>query len=185
MSENLDKAIKDLPKPKIFELGKVFDYTHNLPQHLRGQGYQLHIHKRALGPVGIVTHPSDGEVASVIGHIERKASGDRVLVTHANPNHENHKGKGLGLYAYQAVLNHSHNRLGVERWTPGHHSALAEKAHQKLVGMHEMQTVKPSAEKPEQDPKGIYRFGPSEYNIGTATTPHARVLKLLDRLGKR
>lgn len=184
MSENLDKAIKDLPKPKIFELGKVYDYTHNLPQHLRDQGYKLHIYKKMLGPVAVVSHPTDGTVASVIGNIESKPSG-RVLVTHANPNHENHRGKGLGLYAYQAVLNHSHNRLGIERWTPGHHSALAEKAHQKLVGMHEMQTVKPSVEAPREDPKGVFRFGPSEYHIGKATTLHARVMKLLDRLAKR
>lgn len=183
-TESLDKAIKDLPKPKIFELGKVFDYSHNLPQHLRDQGYQLHVHKRMLGPIAIVTHPSDGEVANIVGNVKTTPNG-RVLVTHANPNHENHIGKGLGFYAYQAVLNHAHNRMGVERWTPDSHSALAEKAHQKLVGVHEMKTVKPSVEDVSQPATGYSRFGPSEYHIGKATTLHARVLKLLDFLAKR
>jgi hypothetical protein len=81
----------------------------------------------------------------VYGYIFGDKKGKLQFINpHANGVHPDHQGNKLGFHAYEAMLNHAHNQMGVSQMRPGAHSGFAEKVHQALAAKHNFRIITPA-----------------------------------------
>ena len=119
----------------MLEGSKVFDYSHLLdPQH-KQEGYSLEVHEHpdtgvdvwvenpkswlAPGNLTAVYWPDEGEVRPIVAEVNK-----------------DHRGKGLGMAMYEALLTHLYHLHGVNTVKGMEHSTAASKVHQKISAKH-------------------------------------------------
>src|SRR5712692_8955293 len=180
--------------------GAVHDYSHVLKPEHRQAGYRLRVYHAPR-----VSHPDlkgrfPGHMLEAkLFHGDQYAGGIQALVGHEDPvdpgvidiGHsrlrDEHRGKGLGLALYEALLAHGKNKLGASHVSGDAHSTLASRVHQKLSERHGMgyepeEKMGPSESKPTAaefqrlgiEPKPQYnyaaeafdeRFAPYQYAL--------------------
>ncbi len=180
--------------------GAVHDYSHVLRPEHRQAGYRLRVYHAPR-----VSHPDlkgrfpGHRLEAKLFHGDQYAGGIQALVGHEDPvdpgvidiGHsrlkDEHRGKGLGLALYEALLAHGKNKLGASHVSGDAHSTLASRVHQKLSERHGMgyepeEKMGPSESKPTAaefqrlgiEPKPQYnyaaeafdeRFAPYQYAL--------------------
>ena len=186
--------------------GAVHDYSHVLKPEHRQAGYRLRVYHAPR-----VSHPDlkgrfpGHRLEAKLFHGDQYAGGIQALVGHEDPvdpgvidiGHsrlrDEHRGKGLGLALYEALLAHGKNKLGASHVSGDAHSTLASRVHQKLSERHGMgyepeEKMGPSESKPTAaefqrlgiEPKSQYnyaaeafdeRFAPYQYALKQEVAP--------------
>lgn len=118
------------------EEGKAFDYSHVLPKGLRKQ-YTLHVVRTPGYRITAVTHlkhpKGDQKAGYVWGGLDQHTLD--IFDAKLEPQH---KGKGLGMAMYEALMAHSKNALGMTHVRGEEHSSSAGAVHAKLAAKHGM-----------------------------------------------
>lgn len=164
-----------------------FDYSHVLTPLQRAAGYRMHVEhgriysKAPLEIKAVLTHPQEpGSAKSSPGSMNTPKGQAGVVQGLVQPNEfgtqdlnianalmgESHRGKGLGLAGYEAIMAHSKHYLGATHVSQEDtHSTSAHGAHQALARKHGLQyrakLLAPSRKEGEYDA----RFGPYRYAI--------------------
>lgn len=165
-SELVKMALKDIPiglkvsgarsaggNPKA-----MYDYSHVLPDKKK---YKMVLHDTHMGATNILRarlhHTPNGEKPSQdndIGYVSGRVHSDndgKYLHTTFSQLDPEHRGKGLGLAAYEALMAHAKNKHHANEVQGDDHSTLAHKVHSKLAAKHGMEYV---AEAQEPAPGG-------------------------------
>lgn len=138
-NEGMDKSLKDIktgPRSHTDDWGRDhYDYNHLISDSHKKSGYSLSVrHSPGDNTLeGLVRHKGK-TVGTVTSDYEDV--GD-TITTHSAI-HEDHRGKGLGSAAYEAVLSHAHNALGVKKVKGGARTPASKKVHQRLQHKHGM-----------------------------------------------
>lgn len=144
---------------------KMFDYTHLLQPYHQKAGYQLQVsHTPASSK--LKSHLLFG--GRRVGGVEADHEGNDLKIDFGDI-HEDHRGKGLGQAAYEAVMAHGFHKLGVKNVTGDVHSTMASKVHQRLGQKHGMNykptpTPYPQLAAPRPGPFDA-QMGPYNYAI--------------------
>jgi hypothetical protein len=178
--DSLEKmAVADLPKGKeIYQHPalsngpgvRTFDYSHLLTPEHREQGYELLVQDNRTGSAKArIYHPKHSVVGVVEGQIH---DGPKpTLNVGWSKLHEDHRGKELGVSAYEALFAHAKQHHNVETVSSmgNYHSSMAHAAHRKLSQKHGMDYKAEFLD--NRLPKGPndQKFGPYEYELKNET----------------
>lgn len=148
LSDNpLSKALKDIPVG-----GNVggsmwkYDYSHTLPQHLQKEGYSIHVsdmphpQKEDTDNVEAEFRHNGERIGSISGTVgakmvegaQRRALGIGIAEIVGSK----HRGKGLGMAGYEALMAHAANVSGATHVAGSMHSSMAHAVHSKLAAKH-------------------------------------------------
>jgi len=162
----LEKKLADVPVGKPIPTptpvwDSNHDYSHVLSPEHRAAGYSLHV----LGSgdqLAARIHHNGQPVGSVLAthHPEKGLEVDVAEVE------KGHAGKGLGAAAYESLMAHGKNALGISHVFGGLHSTSASATHAKVAAKHGMD-YKPVASELHANPSGPMdgRFGQYAYAL--------------------
>lgn len=186
--EKLHKmAIKDLRPGKKLPVDRTlwpedryptYDYTHLLPPVTRRAGYKLTLHQprdgdfdRGMPRVVVTKGKGDDNFVGEVSTKDWPREPTTIAIDDAHVGEE-HRGKGIGMAAYEALLVHA-KKLGYTHIAGGLHSSSASAVHQKLADKHGMAYKQVENRLGGLDPRlgakatGEYdqQFGPYRYAI--------------------
>lgn len=172
-TENLSKSIKAIPRGRKVastHLGPIHSYSHVLsPDHIK-QGYRMTVRTADFGEgsggqEGISANLYHGkkEIGSVTGSLHHDTKTAQIKFSALD---QEHRGKGLGLLAYESLLAHAHH-IGIEKVRGHEHSTAASALHSALAQKHGLDyKPEPAANHSRVKPDDFdARFGPYEYMI--------------------
>lgn len=141
--------------------GQSYNYDHLVP---KGAPYTLRVHHAKAHDgeplVGAFVLSNGAPVGQVTGVVR-----DGALDIGQSEMRPEHRGKGLGLAAYEALMAHAYHKLGVRKVAGGLHSTSADGVHAALARKHGLEYVSsPSdGDRPVGDNDG--RFGSYRYEL--------------------
>ena len=199
-SELVKMALKDIPVG--LKIGTTrsagglpsekFDYSHTLPDK---KNYKIVLHDIDKGHVmrARIHHTPSGEkpnedndIGYVSGRVKTEEEGGdytKSLQTHFSQLNPDHRGKGLGFAAYEALMAHAKNKHHATEVFGDDHSTLANKVHSKLAAKHGMNytaehqgSLGGGALDGDNDPRSFDEaFGPYRYTLKAEMDGHAEL----------
>lgn len=144
--EDLEKAISDIPRGSRIgssHIGVSYAYNHVLPESLRREGYRLHVRHATTG--GVYGGPTHNMLTSVIMHGTETVGtvggsfdpAAKKLKIGFSSLEGDHRGKGLGKAAYEAIMAHA-KHSGANTVEGGYHSTAASAIHTAVAKKHSL-----------------------------------------------
>ena len=162
----LFKALEDIPVGSPKQIGgqyESYDYSHMVPEPLRGK-FSIELSQESWPHSPMYSHELHSKIylhedgrRFLVGAVlaMKRKTGDVVKISDANIKAPYRK-LGLGLAAYESLLGHAVNKMGVKFVRGGTHSSSAEAVHRKLAEKHGFEYVVNPNPHTENVPEGDY-----------------------------
>lgn len=143
---------------------RVFNYSHLLTNQHHALGYQLHIVQRGDSLHAKVFHNNPSRKPSYVGGVTGAIFAGQLGIHRADMDLD-HRRKGLGPAALEALMTHAHHHHNVRTVSGAEHSTSAHRMHQKVAQKHKLGYR--GREKGSAPGHGFYddKYGAYRYNI--------------------